>query len=450
MDQRSGLPVIQLIANPPGPRLRYVAEVIFTYILKLPYEWVNLPETVQSVENPCIFYGSQSHLPQSIFIPHTPFEKGEQTVFTSSLFKNSKKPRVFDQPTNRADLSFDIFSAAFALLARTEEYLSDVADQHQRFPAKANGWLAYGIQQVPLVDTWAWELLEVLQQKYPAFDWPAPSWHYQPSYDVDLPWKYLHRPVWRSIAASGRAVLKGEWSDLRERWSVLSGKKPDPFDVFDQLQDLHQGARQRPLFFIPVGNYGPFDKNIQPHRTAYRKLIRRLATFGTIGLHPSYRSFSQPQLLQEEKDRLEQIIGSPVTSSRQHYLRFRMPQTYQNLLEAGITDEYSMGFAETVGFRAGTAYPYPWYDLENESTTSLMIHPFAIMDVSLHTYGQIPPAQALHTMQELMRTLQSTGGDLITIWHNNSLSGQSPWENWDRLYFQWLDWIQHQGPSSPD
>lgn len=46
-----------------------------------------------------------------------------------------------------------------------------------------------------------------------------------------------------------------------------------------------------------------------------------------------------------------------------------LPEHYSYLNELEIANDYSMGYPETIGFRAGTSTPYLFYDLNMEITT---------------------------------------------------------------------------------
>ena len=69
------------------------------------------------------------------------------------------------------------------------------------------------------------------------------------------------------------------------------------------------------------------------------------------------------EILKKEKMRLENIINTPVTFSRQHFLRLSIPETYQNLIDLDIEEDYTMGYAKYAGFRASTCTPFYFFDL---------------------------------------------------------------------------------------
>ena len=111
-------------------------------------------------------------------------------------------------------------------------------------------------------------------------------------------------------------------------------------------------------------------------------MIKHLADHAEIGIHPSYASNESFNILEIEKNRLENIIKKEVKLSRQHFLKLDIPKTYRNLLELSITDDYTMGYASHLGFRASICTPFYFYDLELESSTIMKVHPFSVMDAT--------------------------------------------------------------------
>jgi hypothetical protein len=145
------------------------------------------------------------------------------------------------------------------------------------------------------------------------------------------------------------------------------------------------------------------------------------------GLHPSYACFEHPEKIAEEKKRLEEILNREITSSRFHFLRFRLPESYRLLEETGIREDFSMGFSAFPGFRAGTSLPFRWFDLKKNQAGNLLIHPFSLMDSSRAFRGK--PKMAL--LDEARRQLHSgieQGFPIHCIFHNEHPSWWG-WEN---------------------
>jgi hypothetical protein len=126
-------------------------------------------------------------------------------------------------------------------------------------------------------------------------------------------------------------------------------------------------------------------------------------------------------MIKTETGRLESILEKEVTSSRFHYLRIFLPDSYRYILEAGITEDYSMGYPEEPGFRAGISRPFYFYDLREEKRTGLKIYPFQVMDSTLFTHKLLDADAARERITRLMDETRKAGGFFISIWHNTSL-----------------------------
>src|SRR5690606_3970490 len=136
------------------------------------------------------------------------------------------------------------------------------------------------------------------------------------------------------------------------------------------------------------------------------------------GLHPSYAAHSRPGRLQQERDLLRNYTDKEVVHSRQHYLKFRLPDTYRQLIAAGIKEEYSMGYATQNGFRAGTSRSFLWFDLLQNEVSGLRVHPFVFMDATAWFYQQYNLTEAFSEWERLYLAVGKNGGTFISIWHN--------------------------------
>src|SRR5439155_21970596 len=125
---------------------------------------------------------------------------------------------------------------------------------------------------------------------------------------------------------------------------------------------------------------------------------------------PSWASGDHPELLPKEKKWLEKMAHHAVHASRQHYIRFHLPQTFQHLIHAGITQEYSIGYGSINGFRASVATPFYWYDLQNEETTKLLLHPFCFMDANAFYEEELSAAEALEELRHYYSIIKSVNG----------------------------------------
>ena len=163
-------------------------------------------------------------------------------------------------------------------------------------------------------------------------------------------------------------------------------------------------------------------------------LILRHAKKYKIGLHPSWQSYEQHELIKEEKKILETASKTPITSSRQHYVKFDLPDTYRRLINIGITDDYSMGYGSINGFRASVASSFFWYDIEQENTTSLRLHPFCFMDANCHYEQHQSPEEGLQEFLYYQKQCSQVGGTFIPIFHNHFLGTDPLYEEWREMW----------------
>ena len=111
-----------------------------------------------------------------------------------------------------------------------------------------------------------------------------------------------------------------------------------------------------------------------------------------------------------------------------------LPKTYERLINLGIQEDYSMGYAQQVGFRASVAQPFYWYNLKTEQKTSLQVFPFQLMDVTFNTYLKQAPEAILEQAGPIIQNTKAVGGHLISIWHNSSLCEAWQWKGWREAY----------------
>lgn len=418
------------------PRLEYTLELVFQTLLPFDYQLTRDSAFFQQSPFAKINYSECRIDTRELFIPsgHLLFETNIRPQ-TIKIFETEKLKAFFPSNFEEADISFDLFAVIFYLVSRYEEYTNLQRDHHQRFPAQASLAFQHRFLHQPLANQWAMVLLKKLKQKFPKIDCQLPQYQFHPTYDVDLAWAYLHREWWRNIGSIVKTVVHGQLQVLKERLAVQVRWQEDPFDSFTYLDQLHQNYQLKPKFFFLLGDYGPFDKNIKHDNPALQELIKKLATQSEcIGIHPSYRSNSEPERLKQEVQRLQYILQQPIIHSRQHFLKLQFPNTYRQLIKAGIQHDYTMGYASEIGFRASIATPFYWYDLENEESTTLMIHPFQVMDVTLKQYQKLDPDVALDHIQPMITACQKIGGQFCTLWHNSSFSNMEGWTLWKTIY----------------
>lgn len=413
-------------------RLSYVLDWLFGERLQIPYTITTTPpKEAFFVISYGVTYAGGIHIPALEYL----FEIGlEVPEWATGAWGGLP---VFGSTSENGTIPFDIFSAIFFLLSRHEEYAPHSPDMHHRFPPTQSFLFKKDWLKRPLIDEWVAQLRTLLEQTW-LIQLPVPEFKFQPTYDIDIAFSHSYKGLARLAGAYVRALVRGDIFQINERTRVLKKKQQDPYDSFAWLRNLHHTLGYRPIYFVLCSlRTTAYDKNISPLHPAMNRVIRQMCKDGLVTIHPSYYA-NKEKTLKREIEVLAQIIQAPITSSRQHYIRLRLPDTYRLLASAGITDDYSMGYGSHLGFRAGTGSSFLWFDLARNEATSMRVHPFCFMDTTAHFEHELSPARAFEELDNMARLLESTGSTLVTIFHNFSLGTAREWVGWAQQYEQFL------------
>ena len=332
------------------------------------------------------------------------------------------------------DLGFDWLAASFFLITRYEEYLEHEPDAYGRYAHHNSTAWNCGFLQRPLVDEWTERLRRLLKQKFPLLTFSSPSFHLLPTYDIDIAWSYRHKGFWRTLGGIIRQP-----NSVVKRIQVLAGRRQDPYDALLSIAALHREYSCRPLtFFLAADHRSELDKNVDPHSKAFHSLVLQFAEFSDIGVHPSDFSNTHQEYLVREKNTLEACLKKTIYRSRHHYLKIHLPHSYRTLLQAGITDDYTMGYGTVNGFRASTSRSFYWYDLEAEAVTPLRVHPPAWMEANSYYELHQKPEEAFAELNKLYEQVQATGGTFITVMHNHFLGTDEMYAGWGERYAEFI------------
>jgi hypothetical protein len=422
-----------------SPRLRYVLDLVLKRILGLTYEVVPIGAYQPEEHFPALNYTSMM-LPATLSLPNTGLLAQTDIRDVPLRMRKGSIPYLFYY-TVSADsyqLPYDLFSGVFYLATEYEKYLNPLFDQHERYDQQNLPGKDLELDRFPLVHLYAEQLWQAMQKHWgEKFSLPREprEFVYETTFDIDFPWKYRYKGALVSLGGWLNDLRQRSWEKVKERFRALALGQ-DPNDTYNLIYAHFLPERTR--FFFLLDRHAPQDSRFTWKHPQYRTLIQQIAAKGYgIGVHPSYTSFLDRAKLQAEIWALEAIVGKPIQHSRQHFLRYRLPHTYRYLIEHGIRHEYSPCRYAEGGFPNGMALPYPWFDLERNETTALMLHPTQIMDRTLQKYLELSPEAARERVQELIVTTQSVKGTFTLLLHNDCLSESEEWKGWREPILNW-------------
>lgn len=415
-------------------RIRYVLKFALDEVLGLDYKVTNSLEEYKNIDCYKLNYSRQISGDKELHI--YPSHLLTETGIKDQAIKVFKQDDIvaFFATVKSNPIPYDIFSCIFYMISRYEEYLPTIRDSHNRFNAHQS--LAYQNKflQKPVVDIWCYELKKMFSAYYPSLKFKQRGYNYYSTIDIDNAYAYKHKGLVRTTGAYLKSLFSFDFAEIIDRTKVLLTVAKDPYDTYKYQHVIQKQYNLHTLYFFLVGDYGVNDKNISINNHSFQSLIKAIADYAEIGIHPSYGSNSQPEKLEQEIDRLEKVVNREITKSRQHFLKITLPDTYRRLIELDITDDYSMGFAQEIGFRAGTCTPFLFYDLDLDTETKLRIHPFQVMEASLKYYMKIQPNDAVKLVKPIIEEIKKVDGTFVTLWHNETLSENELWKGWRNVY----------------
>ncbi len=422
--------MIAIYSEKITPRLTYVLDQVFVHFLNIEYSYCD-KNSLSEANHYSINYSFEKNLGADLYI------RPNALLFNNTIEKinvehSSRNELLKLFPDNESDIGFDVFSSIFYLLSRYEEYLPGQRDEHDRFSSIHSLMYKLNILELPMVDIWVEELRKKINNKF--LNIKPVSYSVINTIDIDNAYAFKGKSTLRTTGAFLKDVLNGKLKQFNYRRKVIAGKLTDPFDNYDYVRDISQTYNVRTIFFNLCGKLSNRDRNLDVNSLAYKKLLAELNEWSELGLHPSYCGNTDFKLWKEEKNKLEKISGKRIEKSRQHFLKLKLPETYEQLIKLGIKEDYSMGYADAIGFRAGTGRKFQFYDLSKEKTTVLWLQPLCAMDGTMKDYMKFDVETSLQKIRKMKAILKECGSTFAAVWHNETLGENYGWEGWRKVF----------------
>lgn len=403
--------MIVVLSDIDTPRLRYVLDFLLegnAYCLR--QDPTNLPE-----DSRVIAYGIGLSTAQ-VKIPRMDFSwwsDGEQDVV--SFRKAVEKMEAFGD--------FDLFGYAFYLLSRCDEHFSENFDEWGRVQSAGCIQTQWGGVERAYLDEWRTHLIALLGLEEKRIV------QHELTIDIDSPFAFKYKSFLFQMGGLVNDVMHGRWDWVKKRVQVLLGH-PDPYDTYADLKVMSKKDHINLRYFVLCAERSALDRGMSVHQEkGWEHLMSRLAG-QEWGWHPSFAGHNHMMKHQAELDRLQQRSSAKIQSVRFHYLKDNLFQMSPRLLSWGITENYSMGFADSIGYRAGTSRPFYWYDWQKDGVSDLKLVPFWGMDVTLKKYLRLTPNEALEKVAQASQYASNIHADWRMVWHNESVNDWSEWKGW--------------------
>lgn len=276
---------------------------------------------------------------------------------------------------------FDILEAIFFHLTRHEEYYCDnsLKDQWDMMEEQHHFLVRNNLHQQPVVDNLVEALLLAIGLEPETFKSKLTITH-----DIDVLRKFSDTK--RSLRAMAGDIKRNKslksFSKIYNLYKdTNNGKVKDPYDTFD---DLFLENQHRKVVYFMAGGTSANDEKYDIKSDEFKSIHDLAVSRGyQIGLHPSYNSYDDYEMITKERNDLQDAIGGKVRTSRQHFLRFAFDETITALSDSGIYEDSTLGYQHRIGYRCGTAFTYLLYDLRRDRNSRVSETPMIVMDGAL-------------------------------------------------------------------
>lgn len=299
----------------------------------------------------------------------------------------------------------DLIYNTFFFISRAEEVINKQRDEHGRFAAAYSVLGEHNRLMVPTLDEYARLVIKAVGLPLP----PSGFSHIYLTHDIDTIAHYRH------LRGALGGLWRGEWRQVLRSWRDI---EDDPAYTFPWLveQDSRVPLAEK-IYFVKHSFGKGYDYPQYNHRSPDAHRLRKFLEWNkvTIGWHSSYYGVGSIEQRSKRRDEL--------SVHRSHYLNCSI-ENMRKLVALGITDDYTMGFADQAGFRLQTSRAVLWIDPERMQLTELVLHPLIIMDVTLSSknYMALDQVEATYVCQQLIDKVRMHNGDLCLLWHNTSIN----------------------------
>jgi hypothetical protein len=346
----------------------------------------------------------------------TALDSNYKIPFSSSDGSNVG-PLFIRESENSFECPVDLPLSTVFTLSRFEETLPGPRDLHGRFSAFSSIAWRDGFLHRPIVDEYGVAIEQVLKDLLPGWKPTPRQLRVKLSHDVDE----------IGIPFSFRGALAKTFRDhmpLATARDLLAPALRTDTAYQLYLRRIVQLSLDRQIdcsVYWKSSESSDFDTGYDPRDPRILKLIYQLRYKNVeMGIHPSYATFESFELLRSQVDSLRSLFGTQQLGGRQDYLRWS-PQTWQHWDRLGLAYDSSVGFADHVGFRAGTAFPYrPWLWAQQRQADLVEI-PLHAMDSTLQGYMKLAPDQVEPILRDLLARCRAVGGVFTLSWHNTRI-----------------------------
>jgi uncharacterized protein DUF7033 len=318
------------------------------------------------------------------------------------------------------ECSLDLLASALLSLSRFEELASSERDVHGRVPASSSIAVRDGYLNRPIVDEYGLALEQAITYLLPRWRPVERKLRVKLSHDID--WTGVPVNLGDTVRQVGlRLRHAGPFGFTRDLLSWGTSLEPTFLKLVREIVQMSRDRGLDSAVYWMAAQPSRRDSGYDLRHPKIEKVIAWLRDCRVeMGVHPGYHSFLSPEQLWQEVQTVREVLGEQRLGGRQHYLRWS-PETWLHWEMCGLAYDSTVGYADRIGFRAGTCIPYrPWL-LNLDREANLVEIPLLVMEGALLSNIQLTRQQSLDATLELVARCRVVGGVFALLWHNGWL-----------------------------
>ncbi|MEG0308647.1 MAG: polysaccharide deacetylase family protein [Clostridium sp.] len=344
-------------------------------------------------------------------------------------------------------INVDIISDIFFLVTRYEEVMVKSKDMHDRFNPMDSVAYKENFIDRPVVN----EQIELLWRELKLINpslkrknmWGDKEFGFCLSHDIDSIFKYKDKIIKvLGVKILKERDIKGAVERVKNYFKAIKNPLDDPFWTFPYLLKLENKYKFTASYYFMTGGETKKDNIYKITNGKLATILKEIkANKSEIGIHGSYNSYNNSELLKTEIRSLNDI--SKVSGIRQHYLRFRAPYTWRIQEVNKLKYDTTLGYAQIAGFRGSICTPFKPYDLINNKVMNIYEIPLVLMDGTLleAEYMGLSAEDGLLYAKKLIDRIKAVKGVFTLLWHNSSFDNTSKWGSWKFVYEDILEYV---------
>ena len=296
------------------------------------------------------------------------------------------------------------------LFTRKEEYNPLLLDQYQRFPY----YLSCNR------DILKPKVSEILIENGFDFEYPeGKKFAVCLTHDIDS--VYFSKSEIISMAI--KLLKEHKIRNLKILLSKIN-KRWNPLWNFKDIMDLEEKYNAKSSFYFLTLDKEDLDFNFEIEDLEHEIGIIRDRGW-EVGLHGGHNAYNNFEEIKKEKDKIERVLNKKVIGYRNHFLRFKVPDTWELLSKAGFKYDTTLGYADMVGFRNGMSHPFKPFNLRINREIDIVEISLTIMDCTLFDYMKLNYGMAWKITKLLIDTVERYKSVITILWHNTYMTGES-------------------------